>query len=88
MRFNDHPPHSLDYKIQAIQDAAEQDAGSYRYKNEREHCYTAQDINRLASDSANQRYVSSGTDYINPEKQAAMDVYQMVFTNQVRRSDQ
>lgn len=88
MSLNDHPPRSIEYKIQAIQDAAERDAAPYRDKNAREQCYTTQDIQRIAHEHADYRYVAMGTDYLTPEQQATIDTYQMVFKNVARRNGQ
>ncbi len=81
--FNDHPACSTDYKVQAIEEAAQRDAAPHRAKNEREACYTEVEIAQLA-EHGSMRYEQG--DYNDAETVAARDVYEIVFRSVVRRA--
>ncbi len=81
--FNDHPARSTDYQVQAIEEAAQQDAASHHAKNEHEACYTEAEITQLA-EHGSMRYEQG--DYNDAETVAARDVYELVFRAVVRRA--
>jgi hypothetical protein len=81
--FNDHPARSTDYKVQAIQEAAQRDAAPHSAKNEHEACYSEAEIARLA-EQGSARYAQGV--YDNAETAAARDAYEIVFRAVVRRA--
>lgn len=87
MRHNNHDPRSTEYKVQAIEELAERDAAPYRAKNEREGCYSHEDIAHLAEQHSRQ-FVNMGTAYADGETAATIDLYEMAFSAKVRRSGQ
>ncbi len=81
--FNGHPARSTDYKVQAIEEAAQQDAAPHRAKNEQEACYSEAEIAQLA-EQGSARYAQGV--YGDAETAAARDVYEIVFRAVVRRA--
>ncbi|HYU75841.1 MAG TPA: hypothetical protein VEL31_24470 [Ktedonobacteraceae bacterium] len=81
--FNGHPARSTDYKVQAIEEAAQEDAAPHRAKNEQEACYSEAEIAQLA-EQGSARYAQGV--YDDAETAAARDVYEIVFRAVVRRA--
>ncbi len=87
-RFNDHDPRSAEYRMQAIDNAAQQDAASYRVKNEREQCYSEEAIADLAQTHAGLRYMHYNSEKDGVELEPTRTLYQSIFRAIVRRGDQ
>ncbi len=70
--------------MQAIDEAAQTDAAPYRAKNEREHCYSEEEIARRASDHAEVRSLRPIFNEDDPDYHATKEVYTLVFRRVAR----
>jgi hypothetical protein len=83
-RLNEHDPRSIEYRLQAKDFAAQTDAAPYRAKNEREHCYSEEQIARRAWEHAEVRYLRTIFNEDDADYHATKEVYKLVFRSVAR----